>query len=183
MENKDDFARRVNLSPSFDRRDPRPSVNYGIGEVRMWFYLIGRKGAVQWQIGTGWYCNSAERHLRSFPDDPGGYRDESRYRPRAWDLGYHAREAQYDGQTVVDQDCETIGGPCFYDGSGLNAELLLDGFLEGGERFLWPALEAYYGHVFEGADWPDFAGIRAEVRTEFDRAHDERVSTKLEGAA
>jgi hypothetical protein len=183
MSDMGNFTRRVDLSPSFDRRDPNPSINYGIGAMRIWFHLIGPKGSVQWQIGTNWYCKSAQSHLSCLPERLSSAAENAlggnRYQPQGWDLGYHSPVPIYDGQTPIWDDCHVIGGPCYYDGSSLNAELLTDGFLEGGERFLWPALEAYYRHTFEGADWPDFEGIRAEVRAEFNRAHQERVTAKL----
>lgn len=181
----EEFTRRVDITPSFDRRHPSPSINYGISAMRIWFLLIGPKGAVQWQIGTNWYCKSAQAHLRSLPEHLTDASENalggSRYQPQGWDLGYHAREPQYDSHTPMDGDCHVIGGLCFYDGSVLNAELLIDGFLEGGERFLWPALEAYYRHTFDGAEWPDFEGLRAKIAAEDDAAHAERVNAKIGG--
>lgn len=178
-----EFERRVDVSPSFARLHSNPSVNYGIGAMRLWFILIGPKGAVQWQIGTNWYCKLAQEHLRSLPDRLNDAAENSlggsRYQPQAWDLGYHAREPQYESQTAVRDECHVLGGPCYYDGSSLNAEYLIDGFLEGGDRFLWPALEEYYRHTFEEAPWPDFEGLRARIRAEDDAAHEERVNAKL----
>lgn len=147
------FERRVTFSPSFDRRDPNPSKNYGIGAIRIWFYLIGPKGAVQWQIGTTWYVPSAQEHLRAVRGPMLNTREESLggtvYQPQAWDLGYHAREPQYEGQAPISHECEVIGGTCYYDGSSLNAERLIVPFLEGGDEAVWRELEAYYHSVFD----------------------------------
>jgi len=143
------FRTQIGIQPAFDKRAPEPHKNYGIGEMRMCFYLIGPKGAVQWMIGTNWYVDTARKHLATFP--PNSY--DRPYEPRGWDLGYHALEAQYDGQTP--HDCNLIdGGKCYYDGSGLNAELLVERFLEGGLEYLWPALLAYYTRTFEDGPWP-----------------------------
>ena len=144
------FTRRIDFTPSFDKRNPKPSQNYGIGSMRIRFVLIGAKGAVQWMIGTEWFVASAREHLRKF--DHMHKIDEMR-RPQGYDLGYHAYKPVYEGQSQMD-DCDILNGPCFYDGSGLNAELLIEPFLSQGEEYLWPALEAYYAHTFNDAPWP-----------------------------
>lgn len=140
------FERRIKFTPAFDKRDADPNKNYGIGAVRIWFYLIGPKGAVQWQIGTEWYVRSAQDHLNSLR--AGALPSGNPYQPKAWDLGYHSPTPHYDGQTVIDDDCEVIGGPCYCDGSTLNAERLVNPFLEEGETGVWRELEAYYHVVF-----------------------------------
>jgi len=159
----DEFQRRVQFSPSYDRR----AEGYGIGNVRIWFYLIGPAGAVQWQIGTNWYVPSAQEHLKALDPRVQSVLENSlagnRYQPQAWDLGYHSREPLYDYAREAGPSqsaCEVLGGdPCYYDGSSLNAELLIVPFLEGGDKAVWEALEAYYRHTFEGQPWPfDDAG-------------------------
>ena len=53
--------------------------------------------------------------------------------------------------------CDHLDGkPCYYDGSGLNADLLVEGFCLYGDTYVWEKLEAYYRRTFEDADWPDF---------------------------
>lgn len=49
------FKREVHFSPAFDKRNDIPSKNYGVGAVRIFFLLKGKKGTVQFQIGTNWY--------------------------------------------------------------------------------------------------------------------------------
>jgi hypothetical protein len=147
------FERKISFTPAFDKRDPNPNKNYGIGAVRLLFTLKGPLGATQWLIGTNWYCASAREHLRNFPDRP------SAMKPEGWDLGFHGRAPVYEGQSKTHDHCDLTDGPCFYDGSGLNADLLIEGFLTGGEDYVWRALEAYYASTFEGADWPDFKAL------------------------
>lgn len=144
------FEHRIDWLPAFDKRDDNPKKNYGVCAMRIVFYVIGPKGAIQWMISTGWYTDSARKHLDGFPSSPW---DDERRRPAAHDLGYHAREAQYDNQTPQ-KNCHLLGGSCFYDGSSLQAELPMEGFLSGGVDWLWPKLEAAYMHHFEGAEWP-----------------------------
>lgn len=154
------FTRRVDFTPSSDKRDPNPSKNYGIASMRIRFVLIGAKGAVQWMIGTEWFIASAREHLSRFNHLHSF--DEMR-RPQGYDLGYHAYKPTYEGQSQMD-DCDILNGPCFYDGSGLNAELLIEPFLAHGEDYLWPALEAYYRFTFEDTPWPfDDAGNLREL--------------------
>jgi hypothetical protein len=147
------FTRRIEFAPSFDKRDPSPSKNYGIGAVRIWFYLIGPLGAVQWQIGTNWYVPSAQQHLESLPQ---GLKNDlesglggNRYQPQAWDLGYHSPKPMYDGHEPQTHDCDLIGGTCYYDGSGLNAQRLIQPFLDGGSDAVWRELKDFYRSVFE----------------------------------
>lgn len=138
------FERRVDFIPAFDERSPDPKKNYGIGSMRIRFILKGELGAVQWMIGTPWDVASA-RH-------PNGWREETQ-RPSGWDLGYHSPRPLYDEQTQMGS-CDVLDGPCFYEGSGLNADLLIENFIERGDEYVWQALEAYYRHTFEDADWP-----------------------------
>lgn len=148
------FTRRVDFSPSYNFLRPTDD-NYGIGAMRIRFVLIGPKGAIQWMIGTEWFIASARQHLRQFSE-----RDIDNLRkPSGWDLGYHAREKQYDRQQSMGP-CEYLdGAECFYDGSSLNADLLIEGFLAGGDEWLWPQLESYYRCRFEGADFPTFTPV------------------------
>lgn len=148
-----DFERRIEMSPSFNRLNDDPAKNYGIGAVRIWFYLIGPKGAVQWQIGTEWYVPSAQEHLRRV--DPGRRHRNilggNEYQPQAWDLGFHSPKPMYEGQEPMlgGEPCPVIGVPCYYDGSTLNAERLILPFLEGGSEAVWKELESYYHDIFD----------------------------------
>jgi len=145
------FEHRIEWKPGFDKRSDNPATNYGVGAMRIWFYVIGPKGAVQWQISTNWYPESARQHLNRFPYSE---RDLTRA-PEAWDLGYHSRTPRYEGHDKMDH-CDLIEGGCYYDGSSLNAEPLVEGFIQGGTDWLWPKLEDYYRHVFDDAPYPDF---------------------------
>lgn len=143
------FERSVTFSPSFNKLAPEPSKNYGIGAVTIRFVLKGELGAVQWMIGTEWFVASARKHLRQF-----GLRDLDTYcKPTGWDLGYHSPRPLYEGQDQMAQ-CDVLSVPCYYDGSGLNADLLIENFLAEGDAYVWRALEAYYEYTFNDAPWP-----------------------------
>lgn len=146
----DVYERRVEVTPGYDLR----SAGYGIASCRIWFYVIGPKGAVQWQIGTDWYPPSAREHLLGM-----GWPSEHDLRhamqPQAWDIGYHSPTPRYDDQTPMPGKCHLLGSECFYDGSSLNAESWTEGFIAGGTDWLWPKLEEYYRFTFEGGEHPD----------------------------
>jgi hypothetical protein len=146
-----DFERQIAFKPGFDWRTEDSNRNFGISAMRLWFILIGDQGAVQWQIGTDWFPESARRHLSNFSQEP-------KFKPDGWDLGYHSKVPMYDGQST--HACDTLSdGKCYYDGSGCNADLLIEGFLNGGDEWIWNRLEAYYHYTFNGKDWPSFDPI------------------------
>jgi hypothetical protein len=148
----DGFEVWMEASPSFYLIRPEPTKNFGVSTVRLTFYVKGAKGAVQWMIGTEWGIEPTRAHLARF----GWFGPEEGRKPTGWDLGYHAHEPQYEGHSKMGDDCELTGGACYYDGSGLNADLLIEGFLAQGTSWLWPKLIEVYRHYFEGAAWPDF---------------------------
>lgn len=148
-----ELEHKITFSPGFDKRDDDPAKNYGISAVQIFFYVIGKHGAIQWAIGTNWYQQTAREHLARFPST----RPEA-LRPTGWDLGYHSRKPMYDDHTPI-KSCHIIDdGECYYDGSSLNADLLIEGFITGGLDWLWPKLEAEYRFRFEDGPLPDFYG-------------------------
>lgn len=60
------FERIVDIRPAFDKRDPDPAKDYGIGACRIAFVLKGPKGAVQFVIGTDWYLPHTQRQNRKW---------------------------------------------------------------------------------------------------------------------
>lgn len=150
------FTKTVDFAPSFNflpEHNPGTRTNYGVGNMTVTFILKGPKGAVQWKIGTEWGIESVRNHLANFPlvFDP--------RKPTGWDLGYHSPKPMYDGQSPMSGHCSVVGGTCYYDGSSINADLLIEGFLAGGTDWLWPALTEYYRHVFEDAPFPVFVPV------------------------
>lgn len=154
MSDKIEFEHRVEVSPGHCLLHKDPNKNFGVAACRIWFYCIGPKGAVQFQIGTDWYPEAARLHLRQFPARPIW---ETR-QPEGWDVGYHAREPQYEGQESM-KDCHLLGCDCYYDGSSLQADEWVEGFINGGTEWLWPRLEQLYRSRFEGGEYPDVTPI------------------------
>lgn len=145
------FETWVDVSPSYHWMRDDPDRNYGVGNVKMTFVLRGPKGAIQFMIGTDWGIKPVRDHLEGFGF---GQYDDPR-QPKGWDLGYHAYEPQYEGQIPMG-DCHVLGGNCFYDGSSLQADAVIEGFLAGGTAWLWPKLAQVYRARFEGGEWPSF---------------------------
>lgn len=135
------FEQIVKVTPAFDKRSNEPGKNYGIGACRITFILKGDKGAVQFMIGTDWHVPTSREHLATFPPT------EKKQRPDGWDLGYHSKEPMYEDQSTMKCDLFDCG-ECYYDGSSLNADEMVEDFVSGGTNYLWPKLEDYYNQVF-----------------------------------
>ncbi len=134
------FERALIFEPGFGL-DPDESVKpssqrYGRSAMRIRWLARGPRGAVQFLMSTGWTPEPAPRDPR-YP----ALRDWAHTSPSAWDLGYHARVPQYEGaEQYGSQPCEYLGAPCWYDGSGLNAEPVLAALFDRGEAGVWDAL-------------------------------------------
>ncbi len=143
------FERRVRFTSAKNWVRPAASENYGHIGMKIIFSLIGAKGAVSWTVHPGWYVESSRKEWegRSYSAF------DERHAPDAWDLGYHAYEPQYEGQSTCDCDL-LLGGKCYPDGTSLGAKELIESFLAGGDEWLWKHLELCYMSWFEGAPWP-----------------------------
>jgi hypothetical protein len=143
------MKRQIKFIPGYDHI-VQPSKKYGkeFGrhgmEIR--FYLIGKKGAMQFVMYTGWMPMIKKGEWGYEPTYKG--MSSSDLFPMAVDVGYHSHKRMYKGQTVGSDKCGVIGGRCFYDGSGLNAEPVMAKFLNKGEEALWKELEKYYKEIF-----------------------------------
>ena len=132
-----EFEKRIIWSPSFDRRDPDPGKDYGIGAVKLRFILKGPLGATQFVMSTGWLLKSL--------------RDEGRKsEPVAYDIGYHSPVPRYGGHYAMPGICEVLGSECYYDGSTLTAGVVMDAFFENGEDEVWRILRDRYDELFVG---------------------------------
>ena len=65
------------------------------------------------------------------------------------DVGYHSPKPIYEGQEIMSDCCECLGGkPCYYGGSGLYAEKIYKVLVEKGSDEVWKKLEEYYIDIF-----------------------------------
>ena len=141
-----ELTKEIVFYPAWDKRSNEPGKNYGINGVELAFYLKGKEGAIQFKVLTHWNLSHVQKEFDlRIPDARFPYMLHS---PMPSDLGYHARVAQYDGQEIMTNECPIIGGPCYYDGSGLQAEKVFDILTEKGSEGVWKYLEEYYKERF-----------------------------------
>lgn len=60
-----ELIRKVHVAPSYHHIRPEPNRDYGIAACRIFFYVIGPAGAVQWQISTDWYTKQLVEGFRA----------------------------------------------------------------------------------------------------------------------
>jgi hypothetical protein len=146
------LTRKIEFQPAYDYRS-RPG--YGMHCVEIGFYIYGPKGTVQFKLQTNWGLPSMRADLldgvRSTINKE--YVSEMFVFPQALDLGYHSLVPRYEGQGCMRQECPYLDGkPCYYDGSTLNAEPILERLIAEGEEAVWRELEDYYHSLFDAAD-------------------------------
>lgn len=154
------LKREIKISSAFDRRDETPGKDYGIGSCRIFFIVKGGKGAVTVSFFTNWYLPST---LKEYKEE--GIYKNNIYAPRdnfktkidliattnpigtgSWDI--HSKKKLYDGQTLLDRDCEFTGGKCYCDGSSLMADEYLQLLFEKGSDGVFERLEEDYNKQF-----------------------------------
>ena len=146
-----EFVRKVEFSPAYDKRHPDPSKNYGIGGVNLRMVLVGAAGAVQFVLFTQWHLNHVAEEMRRGIVERGSVDDatlRALFQPQPADVGYHSRKPRYEGQDVMSDDCEYLGCPCYYDGSGIAAWEVHQILLREGDKGVWKYLEDYYNEIF-----------------------------------
>lgn len=139
---EDGYEHIVSFSSGFtcerwlaNKKDPQ---NHGIGCVDILFLVRNERGAIQFRLLSGWYPNWHEKTY--------GHGDT----PLPSDLGYHALEPQYEGQTMMTEHCPWLNDrPCYYDGSTLNAKEPFNILVNQGESALWKFLRDYHREIFE----------------------------------
>lgn len=143
------LIREVFASPAYDKRHPDPHKNYGIHGVDLRFYLKGPDAAIQFVIYTHWHLPHVQAEMDAKPCDPRF--PYMFHKPQPADIGYHVRAPLYEGQTPISDDCHLIGGPCYYDGSTLQAEEVFDVLVRGGTDALWAEMERRYYDIASAA--------------------------------
>lgn len=145
------MERLIQFQPAWDKRSKQPGEkDYGIHGVNLRMVLKGPLGAVQFVLFTNWHLPHVQAELQQRPYDAIAGDPHWMERPIPADLGYHSPVPRYDGQDIIDNACECLDGrPCYYDGSGLNAERIYDVLRTEGDAGVWRELEAYYRQVFE----------------------------------
>lgn len=146
------FEKIIDITPAYDKRDPEPSKNYGIHGCDLRMILKGDKGAVQFIVFTNWHLLHVTEEFvnktihKNVLDK---YDIICSFLPTPVDIGYHSPVPRYDGQDMVTDSCKYLDGrPCYYDGSGLEAERVYNILLKDGSDGVWAELERYYNDLF-----------------------------------
>lgn len=133
----DGFERAIVFEPGF--KDPTSGPrSYGSHGMEMRFMLRGPNGVTQFVMSTGWV-----------PGVKGVSPALADYYPTGSDLGRHAHVPQYEGEDegMGAGDCAYLGGKCWYDGSGLQADPVVVAFIREGEPAVWRALREYHDRL------------------------------------
>ncbi|QGZ16779.1 hypothetical protein PBI_DEWDROP_132 [Microbacterium phage Dewdrop] len=131
------------------RKTKGDGKDYGIGSMMIRFLLHGPRATVQFVMSTGWVPEKVPVPGYSFSE-------WHHSAPTGFDVGYHADEPISEdmrdwsgGSDGQGRSCEyRPGGKCFYDGSGLAADALLERFMFEGHAAVWEELERYYLEQF-----------------------------------
>lgn len=143
------FEKIITLTPAYDKRHKDPSKNYGIHGVNLLMVLKGEKGAVNFTLYTNWQLPHVTEEMLHDSRQREGI--ELFFMPMPVDLGYHSYTPTYEGQEPITNSCEYLNGkPCYYDGSGLNAQPIYEVLLNEGSDGVWRELENYYNEMFGG---------------------------------
>lgn len=169
------LERIVTFDPAYDKRDPDPKKNHGIGCVSLRMAVKGPRGAISFTLFTSWNLKHVEEEFDK-------KQEHTRFacHPLPADLGYHSPKPMYDdqhyvGQVVFHHDkpkvnagtkehplmlppitydgkpvkCDLISGDkCYYDGSGLAADEVYQLLVTKGDKAVWEFLEKRYTETF-----------------------------------
>jgi hypothetical protein len=134
--------RKIEWVPAYDERKHESGKNYGVGSMRMNWYLWDDRGGVSLTVLTGWYLPHVRKELNA------GSHKYCSFIPMPSDLSYHSPIRENEYQHSVD-DCIMLPGRlCYGGGSGLNAIPVFETFVRDGEEACWGALEDYHQKVF-----------------------------------
>lgn len=133
--------------------NPGSGGSHGRHGLSIRFVVKGDAGAVQFLIYTHWLPQYKKADYIGYRDCK--WEDETGMPVMPADLGYHSKTPHYDGRSIIDDHCEFCDNqPCYYDGSGLNANDAMYALVNGGDIGLWNFLEGYYYSVFENENYP-----------------------------
>ena len=116
------FTREITFAPAYDSRDQ----NRGIGAAIAIFILRGPKGAITWDLSTGWYRHTDEVE----PPTPMG-------------IDYHKPRRRKPGEEVGKGCAALQGRPCKSEGTACSEHVYYR-LLQDGTDGVWEELEKYY---------------------------------------
>jgi hypothetical protein len=141
-----ELQRLVRFEPGHTiRRSKDDGSNYGIASMIIRFLLSGEHGTTQFAMFSGWYPEKVPSGR--------GWNEWHSTSPNAMDLGAHWDAPWSEYMTERDggyahRDCDLRpSGSCWYDGSGLRAERVMEQFFLQGEDAVWALLEQEYQRI------------------------------------
>lgn len=143
------FRTEINVNkPAHEQRHDDPSKDYGIGCAHMVFRLIGPKGAIEFDVFTGWYLAHVAERLRR---EPVGHYKGARHalEGHAGATYFHQHTPMWDDQEP--EDCKLLGGPCYCDVGYTIGDDLWEGLVTGGEPGLWKRMKALHDDLGESS--------------------------------
>jgi hypothetical protein len=151
QQNVDGWVRRIDFEPGYDCIHDYPKCHQTMGGGRhgrhgmnLRFLLGTEEGVVQFLMcASDWLPGSIQHGSTN--------RDLPLHGAMAADLGHHWTRPVYEGQDGGGA-CEYLyGAKCYYDGSGLNADPILERFFREGLDGVWRELEKYHTYCSESA--------------------------------
>lgn len=137
----DGFERAILFFPGYNDIAPRRYGRHGM-EVR--FLLRGPKGVGQFVMFTDWVPGEVGMMAKPDPRVRG-------LLPMGADVGYHAHIQQYPDQGTM--TCDYLGtGECYYDGSSLAADTLIQDFIATGTDAVWRTLKEWHDQLLSQED-------------------------------
>jgi len=132
----DGWIQIVKMKMPFDKRSSDPKKDYGIHSMDIFFITGKDDNYVQFFLNIPWYLDHVAHNLLTRD------RLDLSFLGQGYDVGYHAKHPQYDGQSPM--DCDLIStGKCYYDGSSLQAEKWYQDVLQFNNLDeIWPKLQA-----------------------------------------
>lgn len=147
------MERRIEFQVGYDHR--RFTCGHGCHGMSLRFIFLGPAGATQWMANMpNWMPGNTDIIGNIQGELPISFVPTSNQIGDGYpvDLGYHSPRPLYEGHEGRDRCIYLPEGTCYYDGSGLNAQPVLEAFLEHGPMAVWATLARYYNEVFHTAE-------------------------------
>lgn len=133
-----DVERAVVFEPGFNDRGGK----YGVHGMNIRWLLRGPKIVTQFLIYTSWVPGEVGHGYEPNTLVPAMF-------PMGVDVGYHSPVPTYEGHQPMKEPCDYLDGICYYDGSGMRADDLLQGFIHQGESVVWRELQDFHDNLME----------------------------------
>jgi hypothetical protein len=154
--------RRIVFFPAYDRTDPDPKKDYGVGCLDLRFLVEGKSGTVEFELLTQWFQEHImKRRLDSLKHDVWIVKQDFLLRhfldPFPADVCYFSpkRISEDDSYWEKGVYYTLEGKPCYYGYKYKDEkedrparEIACRKLVEEGDESLWKYLEDYYEEVF-----------------------------------